>query len=188
MDYSKFDDETLLQLIAQKNENALGELYDRFGRLTYSIALNSLGDPALAEEITQDVYLRVWNGAEGYRASLGKVTTWIVSITRNRSIDEVRRRNVRPEAHQVPWETQETDYPDRSMDIEEDIELSEQRVRIRNAVALLPEEQRRALALAYFQGYSHNEIAELLSEPLGTVKTRIRLAMKKLKQYLEQES
>ncbi len=87
MDYPKLDDEALLRLITRADEAALGELYDRYSRLVYSMAMNTVGDPALAEEVTQDVYLRIWNKATTYQPGQGKVTTWIASIARYRAID-----------------------------------------------------------------------------------------------------
>jgi len=183
VDYQKADDETLLQLIAQAQENALGEMYNRYGRLVFSMALNAVGDPSTAEEITQDVYLRIWHKAETYRAEQGKVITWIASIARYRSIDVLRRQSVRPEGNRAPWAEEELELPD-PLDIEDEVEASQRRHQIRSALNQLPEEQRQALALAYLQGYTHTEIAELLGEPLGTVKTRIRLAMQKLRQML----
>ncbi len=89
MDYPKLDDEALLRLITRADEAALGELYDRYSRLVYSMAMNTVGDPALAEEVTQDVYLRIWNKAASYQPGQGKVTTWIASIARYRAIDVI---------------------------------------------------------------------------------------------------
>ena len=188
MDYKKFDDQTLLRLMSQKDQAALGELYDRFGRLVFSIALNTLGDPLLAEEVTQDVFFRVWENAASYQSEHSKVVTWVTSITRNRAIDELRRINVRPEANLAPWEPEDMDLREESSDVEALVELTQRQNRVRRAIAGLPQEQRRVLAYAYFRGYSHREIAELTNEPLGTVKTRIRLAMKKLRGSLEDES
>lgn len=185
MDYKKFSDQTLLQLMEQKDENALGELYDRYSRLVYSIALNSLGEWAVAEEITQDVFFRVWKNAASYRKESGKVATWIAGITRNRSIDEIRRLSIRPEAEANFWEDGESDLWADTADVEQNVELSQQSNRVRMSVASLPAEQRQALTYAYFLGFSHSEIARLLDEPLGTIKTRIRLAMKKIKIDLE---
>lgn len=186
MDYKKLDDSTLLRMIAQAQENALGELYDRYSRLVFSMALNSTGDASLAEEITQDVYLRIWNKAETYDPQQGKVTTWIASITRYRAIDVLRRLSVRPEGNRTTWaEDEGFDLPD-PVDIEEEVEISQRKQYVRQAISALPADQRIALSLAFFQGYSHSEIAEILNEPLGTVKTRIRLAMQKLRQLLQE--
>jgi RNA polymerase sigma-70 factor, ECF subfamily len=186
VDYKKLDDSTLLRLIAQTQENALGELYDRYSRLVFSMALNSTGDASLAEEITQDVYLRIWNKAETYNPEQGKVTTWIASITRYRAIDVLRRLRVRPEGNRAVWAEEEGfDLPD-TVDIEEEVVTSQRKQQVRLAIGTLPADQRIALSLAFFQGYSHSEIADVLNEPLGTVKTRIRLAMQKLRQLLQE--
>ena len=188
MDYKKLDDEALMRLIALAQEQALGALYDRYGRLVYSLAFNATGDPGLAEEITQDVFLRVWSKAETYNPKQGKVVTWMSSIARYRAIDLIRQRGIRPEGNRLDWaEGDALDLPD-SLNIESEVEMSQRRQRVRTALAQLPPEQSQALAYAFFQGYSHTQIAEALSEPLGTVKTRIRLAMQKLRQILYEDN
>jgi RNA polymerase sigma-70 factor (ECF subfamily) len=187
VDYKEFDDQSLIRLIARSQESALSELYDRYSRLVYSLALNAVGDPATAEEITQDVFIRIWDHAGTYQAEKSKVVTWIASITRYRSIDVIRRRKIRPESQSVSWEIEPSAIEMNPINVEETVEISQKRWRVRQAISMLPEEQRQALAYAYFQGYTHREIAEVLGEPLGTVKTRIRLAMQKLRQLLEQE-
>lgn len=187
MDYKEFDDQSLIRLIARSQESALSELYDRYSRLIYSLALNAVGDPATAEEITQDVFIRIWDHAGTYQAEKSKVVTWIASITRYRSIDVIRRRKIRPESQSVSWEIEPSANEMNPINVEQTVEISQERRRVRQAISVLPEEQRQALAYAYFQGYTHREIAEVLGEPLGTVKTRIRLAMQKLRQLLEQE-
>ena len=188
MNYSNFDDQSLLRLISQKDQDALAELYDRFSRLVYSIALNALGDLALAEEITQDVFFRVWKKSSSYRPDQAKVVTWIAGIARNRSIDEIRRLKIRIEASQSPWQPEDLDITAEAQDVEDHVERSQQKIRVQRAISTLPEEQRRVLSLAYFQGYTHKEIAEILNEPLGTVKTRIHLGMKKLRDELSGDS
>ena len=187
MDYKKFDDQSLIRLIARTQESALSELYDRYSRLVYSMALNVVNDPRIAEEITQDVFIRIWDHAGTYQSEKAKVVTWIASMTRYRSIDVLRRQQVRPEGHNVPWDIETTTQEVDPLNVEQEVEISQQRQRVRQAIRQLPEEQRQALAYAYFRGYTQREIAEVLDEPLGTVKTRIRLAMQKLRQILEQE-
>jgi RNA polymerase sigma-70 factor (ECF subfamily) len=185
LDYSKFDDETLLRLIAQQQADALSQLYDRYGRLAYSIALNASGDAAQAEEITQDAFLKVWQHAATYRVDEGKVAVWLGRIVRNRAIDLFRRQRVRAEGNSVSWAVvEETALPD-GYNVEQDVAVRQQRANIRAAMAQLPAEQRDALALAYFQGYTQEEIAAHTGQPLGTIKTRIRLAMQKLRSLLE---
>ena len=103
MDCSVLDDHTVIQLIVQARAEALSELYDRYGRLVFSLALNSVGDSATAKEIAQDVFLRVWQRAKQYRDDRGKVSTWLTSITRHRAIDQLRRQSSRPEQRSVAW-------------------------------------------------------------------------------------
>jgi RNA polymerase sigma-70 factor (ECF subfamily) len=184
LDYSTLDDEILIQLIGRASPEALGELYDRYSRLVFSLAINAVGDPATAEEITQDVFVRVWQRARQYRADRGKVSTWLTGITRHRAIDQLRRRGSRPEQHSVAW-------ADISPGSEPAVDGPEQSVartmegeRVRDAMARLPEEQQQVLALAYFQGLTQSQMAQVLGLPLGTVKTRIRLGMKKLRELL----
>jgi RNA polymerase sigma-70 factor (ECF subfamily) len=184
MNFEKFDDESLMRLINGQDERALSELYDRYGRLVFSIGLNALGDPGSAEEVTQDVFLRVWERAETYQSEQGKVVAWLARIARNRAIDLIRRRNVRPEANSVAWDDLPFDNQASENSTEQAVELNQQQERVRRAMAQLPAEQKQALALAYFQGLSHQEIADRLGQPLGTVKTRVRLAMQKLRLLL----
>jgi RNA polymerase sigma factor (sigma-70 family) len=187
MDYRKLDDVTLIRLIARAEADALSELYDRYSHLVFSLARHAVGDEATAEEITLDVFTRVWEKARTYQVEQAKVSTWLTSITRYRAIDELRRRSVRPERHAVEWsELPAGDEP--STDGPEPVaELSMQRERVRAAIARLPLDQRQVLALAFFQGYTHQEISKTLNQPLGTVKTRIRTAMQKLRHMLEDE-
>ncbi len=186
MSHNRPDDETLIRQIAAAETAALAELYDRYGRLVYSLAMAITGETSVAEEITQDVFLQVWNKAHTYDAGQGKVATWLTSVARYRSIDMLRRSSVRPEGHRVAWEDGTVTGPKVTAGIEPLVEMELERSRVRQALAQLPPEQREALAYAYFQGYSHQEIAEALGEPLGTVKTRIRLAMQKLRAILEE--
>jgi len=181
------DDLDLIRAIQKGGEAALGELYDRYGRLIYSLAVRMVGEHTLAEEITQDVFVLVWNKAHTYQPDLGKVATWLTSIARNRTIDMLRRQKVRPEGHRAEW----TDgvSPDLKDDpkLEIQVEQEQGKHRLRSAMASLPVEQQKVLALAYFGGLSHQEIADTLGEPLGTVKTRLRLGMQKLRSLLVDE-
>jgi RNA polymerase sigma-70 factor (ECF subfamily) len=187
VDYTKLDDQALIRLIANAQADALSALYDRYSRLVFSLAFNVVRDHGTAEEITLDVFVRVWEKAQTYRAERAQVSTWLTSITRNRSIDVLRRQGARPEGHSVSWADVMPASVPRVNGPEATSELMLQRQRVRLAIAQLPEEQRQALALAYFGGYKHREIAEALGEPLGTIKTRIRLAMGKLRHALQEE-
>ncbi|MBE0686161.1 MAG: sigma-70 family RNA polymerase sigma factor [Anaerolineaceae bacterium] len=155
----------------------------------FSVALNLVGDVETSEEITQDVFVRACEGAHGYRAQLSRVNTWLVSITRHRAIDELRRRGVRPEQALVDWLDEEGQEQRDGLPTKEgperEIETSLQQQTIRQMVADLPAEQRQVLGLAYFKGMSHSQIAAMLDEPLGTVKSRIRLAMQRLRDALQ---
>lgn len=187
MDYTTLDDAALIRLLAFNRSDALGELYDRYSRLVFSVALNAVGDPATAEEITQDVFTRAWEKAKTYDVEISKVSTWLISITRNRAIDELRKGRIRPERYSVSWSEVQQDPTDEAAGPEEKSELGWTQAAVRAAVAALPTDQQQALALAYFKGYSHAEIAKALGEPLGTVKTRIRLAMQKLRESLSDQ-
>ncbi len=186
-DYSTLDDETLVRLIVQARAEALSELYDRYGRLVFSLALNSVGDPATAEEITQDVFVRVWQRARQYRADRAKVSTWLTSIARNRAIDQLRRRSSRPEQRSVPWAELAPGTEPSVNGPEEAASLTMERERVRASIARLSDGQKQALALAYFQGLTQSQIAEALALPLGTVKTRIRLGMQRLREMLQED-
>lgn len=183
----KADDLVLLGQISSGSSTALGSLYDRYSRLVFSLAVRLSGDEAAAEEITQDVFTQVWYKAATYQAEQASVSTWLTSITRHRAIDQFRRQNVRPEGHQVSWEEDPLMEVASDGNVEEQAEIDIKGQHLRQAINALPEEQRRVLALAFFQGYTHEEIAQMCAEPLGTVKTRIRLAMHKLRQVLGNE-
>jgi RNA polymerase sigma-70 factor (ECF subfamily) len=180
-------DYDLMRRVAVADEAALADLYDRYGRLVMSVALGVVGDRATAEEITLDIFLRVWQNASGYDPSLAKVSTWLTRMTRNRAIDRLRREAARPAAHSITFDDNTMHYrPPGDMDAVVDLALTQQRVRA--AVASLPVEQRQALALAFFQGYTHSEIAALLEQSLGTVKGRIRGGMVRLRLLLATDS
>jgi RNA polymerase sigma-70 factor (ECF subfamily) len=198
VDLSTLDDASLLEMIANAygkmgaglmlNE-ALGTLYDRYGRLVFSITFNLVGDIETSEEITQDVFVRVCEGAHGYRAQLARVSTWLVSIARHRAIDELRRRGVRSEQAIVDWQDGEgQEYRDglpAAEGPEREVEITLQHQAIQKMLASLPDDQHQVLRLAYFKGLSHGQIAATLGEPLGTVKSRIRLAMQRLRDILQ---
>lgn len=183
----KPDDAALIALIAQARTDALNQLYDRYNRLVFSVALAVIGDRAVAEEATLDVFVQVWRRAGTYRPDQANVRTWLIAITRHHAIDILRMQKSRPEAHIVSWdEVSALDGP-VPHGLEERVQLSMQRERVQKMVAELPPDQRDALVLAYFRGYTQSQIAEALNQPLGTIKTRIRLAMQKLRKLLEED-
>lgn len=184
VDLKQADDTMLMQLIVQERQAALDELYDRYGRLVYSLAYRIVGSTQTAEEITLDVFSRVWEKGHTYDAAKSKVSTWLTSLTRNRAIDQVRREGIRPEKNSIGW-SEITAVPiTDSHNPEIQTALSMQQEKVRQAVATLPKNQQEALWLAFFKGMSHREIAEYLDEPLGTIKGRIRAGMKALKTVL----
>jgi len=184
---SRPDDITLIKRIAQAQPDAVSELYDRYRRLVFSIAFAIVSDRSVAEEVTLDVFMQVWRKAGSYRPERGKVSTWLIAITHNHAIDILRWQNSHPEANGLIWD--EISLPNRQSahELEDGMEFSIERERIRRAVAQLPEEQRQALAMAYFKGYTQLQIADALKQPLGTIKTRIRLAIQKLRKLLEDD-
>lgn len=183
----QLDDPALINLIIEKDEASLGELYDRYHRLVYSIALNVVGRPEDAEEITLDVFSRVWEKADTYRSERAKVTTWLTRMTRNRAIDVLRREEIRPMKHSVSWADVSPEPSTNSDRPESAALLSIQKERVREAINTLPDSQKEVLALAYFKGYSHSEIADELDLPLGTAKARLRSGMQKLRALLQDE-
>lgn len=182
------DDITLIKLIASEESGALSTLYDRYKNLVFSLAANIIGDHETAEEITLDVFMQVWKKADTYVPEIATVKRWLVSITRNRSIDMLRRRKIRFDSHTPQWSPVSSDTLSTGDNMEQAIELSMMRKKISAAVRGLPEEQREVLALAYFKGFTHQQIAEILNSPLGTIKTRIRLGMQKLRELLTAEN
>lgn len=187
IDYTRYDDEKLIGLITQLQEGALAQLYDRYNRLVFSLAFAIINDRAIAEEITLDVFMRVWQKAGTYRSDQAKVSTWLTHIARHHAIDMLRRRAVRPEQYAVDWEDGLLNNEPQEHDPQESAELLLQRDQIHAALAQLPQEQKQALELAYFNGYTQRQIAEVLKQPLGTIKTRLRLALQKLRDILRDE-
>ena len=186
-DYTGYDDPALMVLIARSQEGALAQLYDRYSRLVFSLAFAIVHDQATAEEITLDVFMRVWQKAAIYRPEQAKVSTWLTHITRNHAIDVLRRQASKTEQHVIDWEGEIIPNDSPGPSPADTTEESMQRQRIRSAIGQLPPEQRQVLFMAYFDGYSQTQIADVLKQPLGTVKTRIRLAMQKLRDILKEE-
>ena len=186
--YQGLNDEELMERLAFKDLLAFRALYKRFGNIVYSTSLRIVRDGQVAEDVTQEIFLRIWRKPESYVPQRGRFLTWLTSVTRNRAVDEVRSRSRRyrhetasPEQQEREIAGPETDDPALTA------ELSDQRRLILTAMAGLPQEQREVIELAYFGGLTQQEISERLSQPLGTVKTRIRLGMQKLRAALTPE-
>lgn len=172
-----------MQQIKNGNAEALSKLYDEASGLIFSVALRILENRADAEEVTLDVFTQAWKTATTWEASRGSVTAWLVLLARSRSLDRVRWRKSRSGAEVA--ETESHTFIAGGRSAEELIEVRQQQERVHLALGQLTDAQRKSLELAFFGGLTHQEIAEKLSEPLGTVKSRIRMAMIKLKDVLE---
>lgn len=183
MNLASLDDTALVRCIADRDSDALNELYHRHQQRVFSTALHLLGDSGLAEEVALSVFMAAWEQAASYNPDRAKVSTWLVMMARRRSIDALRRGTARGEQHRADWA--EVQQQPGAGSLEGAVESRLEQERIRRALAALPPDQAQALALAFFQGHTHQEIAALLGEPLGTVKTRIRLALKKLRASLD---
>ncbi|HSL71775.1 MAG TPA: sigma-70 family RNA polymerase sigma factor [Longimicrobiales bacterium] len=183
-------DRDLVAGIAAGDERALALLYDRFGSLAYSLAYQILGNAADAEEVVADAFVQVWSSAATFDPARASVGAWLSMITRTRALDRLRsvqrRTRLIDRAANESAEPERTAVPLSSVGPEPDrqAEQADLRTRVTLCLAELPAAQRRVLELAYFAGLSHSEIAAAINEPLGTVKTRVRAAMTKLRQAL----
>ena len=177
-------DEQLLTLIARGENWALSEIYDRYTRLVFSLALKILNDRASAEEIVQQVFTKVWRYARDYRVERGKFSSWVMSISRHQCIDELRRRHVRPviQAGDEDWFYELASDDDPAQAVQSIFE----RARVREALQQIPLEQRRVIELAFWGGLTQQEIAMYCHSPLGTIKTRSRLGMRRLRRLLQE--
>ena len=184
-EYGEVPDHELLHHIAQVEDGALEALYARYATSVYSLAMFMLKQQPLAEEVTQDVFLNIWLKAATYKADRGEPRGWIMSIAHHRIVDVIRsRRRTPPVSDPGEFDALER-LPSTGISIEEEVERNLDRDRIVTALASLPEAQQQVINLAYFEGYSQSEMAEKLRQPLGTVKTRVRLVMQKLRTTLE---
>ncbi len=186
-DLIELSDADLIGRSADGDARALEVLYDRYSRVVFSFALRIVADRQLAEELLQEVFFRAWQQGGAFRASRGTFVTWLLSITHNMAIDEVRRRRRRPQkADSEEPETLLASVADTSAgsDVEDEVWLGTLRETIAGVMDQLPAAQRDAIEMAYYQGKTQREIAEELGEPLGTIKTRMRLGMLKLREAL----
>lgn len=179
------DDLALVQRVLDRRQEALAELYDRYAPLLLAVARRILGSPADAEEVLQESFLQAWNQAERYDSGRSSVSTWLVLIARSRALDRLRQRRSRERTAAAA--EAEPKVPETSARFDENVLTQERRRRVRKAMAALPVEQKEVLELAFFGGLSQAEIAERTRTPLGTVKTRALLAMKKLRRDLRAE-
>ena len=187
VDYDSLDDHQLMQLISQVDKDALEALYTRYQTPVYSLAMFMLKKPALAEEVTQDIFLNIWLKASSFNAERGQPRGWIMSVAHHKVIDLIRsQRRATVNTDPVDYETLDL-LPDGGVSTEAQVEQSLERERIMRALETIPANQREVIMLAYFGGLSQSEMAEKLYLPLGTIKTRVRLAMLKLRTVLEND-
>jgi RNA polymerase sigma-70 factor, ECF subfamily len=178
-DLAHLSDEALVALVARADEGALAELYDRFGHLAYGLALRIVRDPALAEDAVQDAFLTVWCSAARFVPERAKASTWILTLVHRRAVDVVRKEQPR---RAEPIEV----APQASANVtEDDAWLRLQRARVQDALRQLPDQQREALELAYYGGFTQSQLADRLGEPLGTIKSRMFAGLARLRELLD---
>jgi RNA polymerase sigma-70 factor (ECF subfamily) len=179
-DLAHLSDEAVVALTARSDEVALAELYDRFGRSAYGLALRVVRDEALAEDAVQEAFLAVWRGASRFIPERAKASTWIMTLVHRRAVDVVRREE-RRRAEPLP----ETEPGDGGPSAEDTAWLRFERERVQSALSQLPDQQREAIELAYYGGFTQSELAERLGEPLGTIKSRMFAGLARLRELLD---
>jgi RNA polymerase sigma-70 factor, ECF subfamily len=171
----------LVLRLQRRDPQALADLYDRYGRLVYSLILRVVRDTGTAEDLVQETFLRVWNRVQGFEAGKGSIGPWLLAVARNRAIDYLRSSSSR---ERNALDIDETVHPALASDIESGLLDSDRLRRIKAAMGKLSPQQRQAIELAYFEGLSQTEMAERMGQPLGTVKTWVRTALRSLRDEL----
>jgi RNA polymerase sigma-70 factor (ECF subfamily) len=174
---SELDDATLLALVQRGDEGAMASLFDRYSKVVYSVALRVLRDPASAEDVLQEIFMQVWRSPESFVATRGSLGGWLAVVSRNRSIDALRRKR--------PTESVDEIALASPYDLADEAERHSMMEKARTVMVTLPVEQRKTLEMAFFDGLTHSEIAEMTGDPLGTVKTRIRSALLSLRKAFQ---
>jgi RNA polymerase sigma-70 factor (ECF subfamily) len=178
-------DEELMTLVQDGEPRALEVLYDRHGGAAYSLAHRIMGDRGTAEDVTQEAFVSIWRSGGRYDAARGSVRSWVLAILRNRAIDALRRSAAR--APRLDYDDDATLEAQASEERTDGEALRRERARVvRGALQDLPRDQSHVLGLAYFGGFTHREIAELLDEPLGTIKGRMRLGLEKMRTSMDE--
>ena len=178
------EDRQLADRLKNRDTTAMAELYDRYGRLVYSVVFSVVRDTGVAEDLVQETFLRVWNRMQGFDSARGALGPWVLAVARNRAIDHVRSAGAR--MSQNSFEIAEHDHPSVFVDMVGDLFAAGQARQIRDAVKRLNENHRRCIELAYFEGLSQTEMADRMGQPLGTVKTWVRTALRMLREELTQ--
>jgi RNA polymerase sigma-70 factor (ECF subfamily) len=179
-DLAHLSDEALVALVARSDDAALAELYDRFGRAAYGLAFRIVRDRALAEDVVQEAFLAIWRSAGRYVAERAKASTWILTLVHRRAVDVVRREEPRraepleAAPHEAGGSTEDAAW------------LRLQRQRVKEALRQLPDQQREAIELAYYGGFTQSELADRLGQPLGTIKSRMFTGLARLREILSE--
>lgn len=183
---TSFESSSLLPAVAHGDLTAFEQLYDRHSSTLYALLLRILANPDDAQEVLQETFVKAWTNAKMFDAVRGSDVAWLISIARSRGIDRLRSRRIRGDREDEAGRELSSSFGfvEKRTGADDAIQ-SEERRAVRDALAELPEAQRVALSLAYFEGLSQSEIAEKLGEPLGTIKTRMQLGMKKLRESLK---
>ncbi len=171
------DDASLLALVQLGDEGAMASIFDRYSKVVYSVALRVLRDPASAEDVLQEIFMQVWRNPESFIATRGSLGGWLAVVSRNRSIDQLRRKKPTDSVDDVALAS--------PYNLADEAERNNMMEKARSAIHLLPKEQRKTLEMAFFDGLTHSEIAEMTGDPLGTVKTRIRSALLTLRKAFQ---
>jgi len=171
------DDAPLLALVQSGDEHAMASLFDRYSKVVYSVAVRVLRDPAAAEDVLQEVFMQIWRNPDSFSAARGSLGGWLAVVSRNRSIDALRRKR--------PTDSVDDVVLASSYNLAEEAERNSLMELARGAIVKLPTAQRKTLEMAFFDGLTHSEIAEITGDPLGTVKTRIRSALLTLRKAFQ---
>ncbi len=172
------DDASLLALVRSGDEPAMASLFDRYSKVVYSVALRVLRDPASAEDVLQEIFMQIWRNPDSFTAARGSLGGWLAVVSRNRSIDTLRRKR--------PTDSVDDIVLASPYNLATEAERNSLMERARGIITQLPSEQRKTLEMAFFDGLTHSEIAEMTGDPLGTVKTRIRSALLTLRKAFQQ--
>jgi RNA polymerase sigma-70 factor (ECF subfamily) len=183
-DLRNLADEEVMQLVQQGDPRAFELLYDRHGGAAFSLAYRMVGDRVTAEDISQEAFLSIWRSRLRYQAERGSVRTWVLGVVHHRTIDALRRNLVHDRRRASAEGIEERQEAPERTDVE--VARREEARQVRSAIDALPEDQSQVIELAYFGGFTHSQIAEMLEMPIGTVKGRMRLGLEKLRRQLSE--
>jgi len=184
--YVEEDDRDLAERLKRREPAAMARLYDSYGKLAFSLIYRIVRDVGVAEDLVQETFLRVWNRAQGFDAARGALGPWLLAVARNRAIDYIRSSGGKMARGALDLEYAE--HPTAFVNFESDLLTRDREMRVRKAVDRLNENQRHVIELAYFEGLSQTEMAERMGQPLGTVKTWVRTALKNLRDELGEKA